>query len=267
MTMIEFFENLRIHLNRLPQEAVNFIITVFAIAVIAIIYKLLSRSISRLSKRLQLEAHATNALRLLLRVLTITVSVTTVFNIFQMPTTLFVGGSALIGAFLGFGSSQTINNIVAGFYVLITQPFKVKDYVKIGDVEGQVEEITINYTNLYTPTFNMLKIPNTYVMNSRVLNMTHEDFIKYTFTINFAHDFPNKVLMDQCIYPALEEFHTKHENEELRKPESYMEGSDRLSRTVLIRVFIPKGEAKKLYVLKPELLDLIMKRWDALNEE
>ena len=35
--------------------------------------------------------------------------------------------------------------------MLMSQPFKVKDYVKIGDLEGRVEEISINYTSLYTP--------------------------------------------------------------------------------------------------------------------
>lgn len=183
------------------------------------------------------------------------------FTIFEIPTTIFVGGSAL-----GFGSSQTINNIVAGFYILITQPFEVKDYVKIGDVEGQVEEITINYTNLYTPTFNLLKVPNTQVMNSRVLNITHEGFIRYTVTIGFPLDTPNIVLMEQCIRPAIEEFHANHERGQLRKPEAYFEASDRLGRSFLIRVFIPKGEAKTLYVLKPELLSMIMKRLDEFKK-
>jgi small-conductance mechanosensitive channel len=252
--------------DQLPMEY-RLILGAAILVAIAIAYKLLSRFISRTGERLQLEPHATNALRLVLRVVAIVVASSAVFTVFEIPPTVFVGGSALIGAFLGFGSSQTINNIVAGFYVLITQPFKVKDYVKIGDLEGQVEEITINYTNLYTPTFNLLKVPNTQVMNSRVLNMTHEDFIKYTFTINFSHDVPNTVLMEQCIQPAIDEFHDKHEEDQLRKPEVYMDYTDRWGRSFLIRFFIPKGEAKKLYVLKPELLSMIMERWDKLENQ
>ena len=45
--------------------------------------------------------------------------------------------SALIDAFLGFWPSQTINNVVAGFYVLLTQPFKVKDYLGSGVWRGR----------------------------------------------------------------------------------------------------------------------------------
>jgi len=237
-----------------------------ALVTIAIVYLLLSRLISRTGKRLELSVHVKNTFKLLLRLGTMIIAIYAVFAIFGIPTEIFLGSSALIGAVIGFGSSQTINNFVAGFYILITRPFKIKDYVKIGDVEGQVEEITINYTNLYTPSFNLLKVPNTQVMNSRVLNITHDGFIKYTVSIGFPHDTSNSVLIEQCIQPAIEEFHTKYKEKQLRKPEAYFESSDRLGRSFLIRIFIPLGEARDLYVLKPELLDMIMKRWDMFKK-
>lgn len=255
MSILEFIEQLNPEIFRLLVSSV-------ALVTIAIVYILLSRFILRTGKRLELSVHVKNTFKLLLRVGTIIIAVYSVFAIFGISTEIFFGSSALLGAVIGFGSSQTINNFVAGFYILITRPFKIKDYVKIGDVEGQVEEITINYTNLYTPTFNLLKVPNTQVMNSRVLNMTHEAFIKYTVSIGFPHDTSNLVLMEQCIQPAIEEFHTMYKEKQLRKPEAYFETGDRLGRSFLIRIFIPLGEAKVLYVLKPELLDMIMKRWD-----
>ena len=239
----------------------KYIVTVVVFVAIFTFYKFLSRLVSKTGRRLELEPHAVNALRLVLRVATVFSSMYVIFALYEIPTTLFVSGSALVGALLGFGSSQTINNIVAGFYVLISQPFRVKDYVKIADLEGQVEEISINYTNLYTPTFNLLKVPNTQVMNSRILNLTHEGFIKYTFTIGFDHAMTNQALMENCIQPAIDEFHEKHLDLQLRKPEAYLESGDRLGKNFLIRIFIPKGEAKTLYTLRPELLDMIMERW------
>jgi small-conductance mechanosensitive channel len=239
----------------------KYIVTVVVFVAIFTFYKFLSRLVSKTGRRLELEPHAVNALRLVLRVATVFSSMYVIFALYEIPTTLFVSGSALVGALLGFGSSQTINNIVAGFYVLISQPFRVKDYVKIADLEGQVEEISINYTNLYTPTFNLLKVPNTQVMNSRILNLTHEGFIKYTFTIGFDHAMTNQALMENCIQPAIDEFHEKHLDLQLRKPEAYLDSGDRLGKNFLIRIFIPKGEAKTLYTLRPELLDMIMERW------
>lgn len=239
----------------------KYIVTAVVLVAIFVLYKFLSRLVSRTGRRLELEPHAVNAIRLVLRVGTVFSSMYVFFALYEIPTTAFVSGSALVGALLGFGSSQTINNIVAGFYVLISQPFKVKDYVKIADLEGQVEEISINYTNLYTPTFNLLKVPNTQVMNSRVLNLTHEGFIKYTFTIGFDHAMTNQALMENCIQPAIDEFHERHLDLQLRKPEAYLDSGDRLGKNFLIRIFIPKGEAKTLYTLRPELLDMIIERW------
>jgi small-conductance mechanosensitive channel len=253
--------NLMDLLEQIPKGSARHLYTLVILVAIFIAYKALSRLISRTGRRLELEPHAMNAFRLILRVASVFSALYILFHLYNISTTVFVSGSALLGALLGFGSSQTINNIVAGFYVLISQPFKVKDYVKIGDLEGQVEEISINYTNLYTPTFNLLKVPNTQVMNSRILNLTHEGFIKYTFTIGFDHAMTNQSLMDNCIQPAVDDFHQRHLELQLRKPEAYLDSGDRLGKSFLIRIFIPKGEAKTLYTLRPELLDMIMERW------
>lgn len=79
-------------------------------------YRMSSGVIKRKGQQRGLEPHVRNIIRLLLRVVALVVATTTtVFNIFELPTNLFLGSSALIGAALGFGSSQTINNIVAGF--------------------------------------------------------------------------------------------------------------------------------------------------------
>jgi small conductance mechanosensitive channel len=236
--------------------------SVATVLLVYTVYRAIAGVLKSKGQELELEPHIRNIIRLLLRVVAIVVATTTVFNIFEIPTNIFLGSSALIGAALGFGSSQTINNIVAGFYVLLTQPFKVKDYVKIGDLEGQVEEISINYTNLYTPTFNLLRVPNTQVMNSKILNLTHEGNIKYTFKVNFGHDVTEEQTMDRIIKPAIKDFHDNCVNGEFRCPEVYMDAVDRLGKTYMIRLFIPKGEAKTLYTMQPELTRLIMRKYD-----
>ncbi len=240
-------------------------LSVAAVVIIYLLYKTVMRVIQRRGKDLELEPHVINILRLLVRVVALIVAITSILTIFDVPPDLFVGTSALLGAALGFGSSQTINNIVAGFYVLASQPFKVKDYVKIGDLEGQVEEISINYTSLYTPTFNLLRVPNTQVMNSRILNLTHEGVIKYTFTIGFSHDYSEIDITEKVIEPSITEFCDTFCNLELRSPEAYLEMANRLEKIYLFRIFIPKGEAKMLYTLQPELIQIIMKYFDKLK--
>jgi small-conductance mechanosensitive channel len=138
------------------------------------------------------------------------------------------------------------------------------DYVKIGDYEGQVEEITINYTKLYTPTFNMLQIPNVQVLNSRILNATHEEMIKDTFQFSFPHSIPlsNEEIMNKCIKPSFNEIETKYRECVVRSPEVYFDNSTSFARTYMIRLFIQRGKAKDLYIIKSELSNHIMNHWD-----
>ena len=246
-------------------EGYKYGVSLVSIIVVYLAYKSIMGLIRDKGKELGLEPHIINILRLLVRVVAIVVASTIVMTIFDISSDLFVGASALVGAALGFGSSQTINNVVAGFYVLISQPFKVKDYVKIGDIEGQIEEIAINYTSLYTPTFNLLKVPNTSVTSSKILNLTHEGVIKYTFTISFGHEHTEEDITKKIIEPAIKEFCDRYCNLELRPPEAYLEGANRLEKTYLFRIFIPKGEAKILYTLQPELIECVMRHFDKLK--
>jgi len=237
-----------------------------AIVIVVVLYKLLSRTISRLSKRVGLEPHVENSLRLVLRLGAAASIIAAVSLFFGLDPTWIVGGSALAGAALGFGSSQTINNIVAEIYVIISRPFTVKDYIKMGDVEGQVEEISVNYTKIYTPTYNLLSIPNTQVMNSQVLNCTHEGLIKYTFTMSFPPAADSRILAEKCFSPSVEEFYSKHKEELQRRPEWFFQTMDRFGIFFMIRLFVPKGEAKLLYTLQPELIGLIIQRWDSARQ-
>jgi len=265
MMMKALFQELFQLLSGLPPEILNVVYTLAVFTALLVAYKFLSRFLSRTSRRLELDPHMENSFRLLLRVVMLFVGLAAAFSVYALPAEWFIGGSALLGAAIGFGSSQTINNVVAGFYVVVSRPFKVKDYVRIGDVEGQVEEISINYTKLYTPSFNILLLPNTQVMNSRIINCTHEGFIKYTFSLGLPHHAPvsNEEIAERCIQPAIEEFYEKYQDRQIRKPEFYFEASTHVGRSFKIRIFIPKGEAKVLYILQPELADIILNRWDA----
>jgi hypothetical protein len=103
-------------------------------------------------------------------------------------------------------------------------------------------------------------------MSNRVLNCTHEGYIKYVFTVVVPHsDLFNDEIEQQCLAPAIDEFVHRHSETQLRRPEYYFEDSQAFGRSFKIRLFIPKGEAKTLFVYQPELYDGVIDRWDRLK--
>ena len=245
-------------------------IVLVIVVVTFVLDKLIRRAISRYGKRIDLEPHAINILKLVARLIVFACGVVAILSLFGFSTDWFIGISALTGAAIGFASTQTVGNFLAGLYLMISRPFMVRDYVKIGDVEGEVKEITINYTKIYTPTYNITEIPNRKVLDSTILNYSgRKDMIDYSFKMGFPHleNRKNKQLIEECIKPTIEKYYEKHKDVLSKKPEVSMCSMDRLGREVLIRMFFPEGRINEFYDLQPELMRDIVNCWDKFKAQ
>lgn len=69
-------------------------------------------------------------------------------------------------------------------------------------------------------------------------------------------------LAQKCVNPAIEDFYRDYQQDLVRKPEYFIDPPDLVRRTVGIRLLVPKGEAKKLYVLQARLMQRVMALWD-----
>ncbi len=258
-------------LNLTPEqlELLIKIVTASVIAVAMFIAdRLVRRAITRYSSRLKLEKHIENILKLIARIAIVAIGLPIVLQQFYGDIGVAVlSVSALAGAAIGFAATQTVGNFLAGIYIMVSRPFLLNDYVKIGDVEGQVREITVNYTKIYTPTYNYMEIPNRKVLDSKILNYSQGDVFDYTFQVGFPHDIANEELINKCIVPALEKFYEKHKDVLPRKPEFSMSKMDRLGRSFAIRVFFPEKKTKTFYDIQPELLQNIVNNWDNLRKQ
>jgi len=250
-----------------PTEYMILQVGLFVIIVVVafVLDRGLRSTIGKYGKRVDMEPHAINILKLIVRLLVATGAVISGLVLFNVPTDLFLAGGALTGTAIGFASTQTIGNFLAGFYIMLSRPFMVRDYVKIGDVEGEVKEITINYTKIYTPTYNITEIPNKKVLDSIILNYSgRKEIIDYTFKMGFPHldHRTNKQMIEDCIKPTIEKFYEKYKDVLTKKPEASMLTMDRLGREVNIRMFFPEGKINQFYDLQPELMRDIVHCWD-----
>jgi small-conductance mechanosensitive channel len=245
-------------------------IALVIVAVTFVVDMLVRRALSRYGKRLDLEPHAINILKLIGRIIVFAAGVVALLTLFKFPAEWFISFSALTGAAIGFASTQTVGNFLAGLYLMVSRPFMVRDYVKIGDVEGEVREITINYTKIYTPTYNITEIPNRKVLDSIILNYSgKKDIIDYSFKMGFPHleNRTNKQMIEACIKPTIEKFYGKYKDILPKKPEASMLNMDRLGREVSIRMFFPEGKINDFYDLQPELMRDIVHCWDKFKAE
>lgn len=81
------------------------------------------------------------------RVVIALTAVLMVLNLFISIAPL-IAGLGVIGLAVSFGAQGLVKDVIAGFFVLFENQFRIGDVVRIGGVEGTVEQMTLRATTL-----------------------------------------------------------------------------------------------------------------------
>jgi small-conductance mechanosensitive channel len=108
---------------------------------------------------------------------------------------IFQGVSVFVGVLFSLGSSNAIANMVAGLVITYMRPFKIGDFIKIGDVTGTVIEKSPLVTRVRTPKQEDVTIPNATVLSSSSVNysantITEANGLLIHTTITIGYDSP-----------------------------------------------------------------------------
>jgi small-conductance mechanosensitive channel len=78
--------------------------------------------------------------------------------------------SAVSAVVLGFALQDTLGNAFAGLAIQSEKPFHVGHWVRVGEFEGRVEEVTWRATKLRTKAGNFVVLPNNLVGKEAITN-------------------------------------------------------------------------------------------------
>lgn len=78
-----------------------------------------------------------------------------------------VASLGLTGFALGFAFKDFLSNILAGVMILVYQPFRQGDFIKISGYEGTIQSIDLRYTVLVGEGLKVL-VPNSKLLSSMV---------------------------------------------------------------------------------------------------
>ena len=118
----------------------------------------------------------------------------------NIGTIVAVLGAA--GAAIALALKDSLANVAGGLMVIITQPFKKGDLIKIGEYRGRVQEIDLFLTTLRTLNYEIITIPNGLVNTSILVNESREEIrrVDLTFSISYDSDIvkAKEILREVC---------------------------------------------------------------------
>lgn len=134
-------------------------IAIFIFLSFWILAKLANRAITRITERLELNAHLTSLFVSTTKVTLVILGVITALGTLGINISALVAGLGLTGFALGFALKDTISNLLAGVLILLYRPFVIGDRLITSGYEGTVVSIDLRYTQLEGDG-NRILIPN-----------------------------------------------------------------------------------------------------------
>lgn len=90
-----------------------------------------------------------------------------IFGIQLTGLLTFLGALSLA---ITFAIQDVLKNLVAGLYLLWEQPFVVGDSIKVKDVSGTVDDVTVRTTVLRADNGQLIVVPNAVLFTEIVIN-------------------------------------------------------------------------------------------------
>jgi small-conductance mechanosensitive channel len=243
-----------------PIETIFVILIVAAVAVM--IERLIARYVSQVAKRLRWEPHTANNMVLTARIFILLGAIAAVARVAGLPPDWILSVSAIGGAALGFASQKTIGNFIAGLLLLSARPFKVGDYVRIGSVEGIVQELTINYTKVFTNANNTVAVSNLQVLDRDITNFAFEPeragkagIYCYTFEMGFDHNVSAEKMGE-----IFEEVFGEYKVSLPKIPSYTLLRSGGVERVYMIYIYV--REPEDIFRIRAQIANQIYSRWD-----
>ncbi|QGA80266.1 mechanosensitive ion channel family protein [Candidatus Nanohalobium constans] len=109
-------------------------------------------------------------------------------GVFGLPAASIGGAVGLIGLGLSFALKDMIANFISGILILIGQPFKVGDQIKVSGEEGTVQDIKIRATDIKTYDGRKVIVPNSQLYNGTVINNTAYDQRRFEVIVGVGYD-------------------------------------------------------------------------------
>ena len=175
-------------LGLLNSTAYRLVPFLFILIVGVLVIKIVMTIINRALAKSQLEKAAHSLIRSLIRtVLYLLVGLMAASSL-GIDVTGIIALASVLSLAVSLSVQDLLTNIIGGFTLLYTKPFKSGDFVEIAAESGTVAEIGMTYTKLTTPDNKIIYIPNRSVVSADIVNYTVTGTRRVEVRISASYD-------------------------------------------------------------------------------
>jgi small conductance mechanosensitive channel len=167
-------------------------------------------------------------------------------------------GAGFLGIVLGLAAQQTLGSLIAGFVLMFARPFEIGDWVRIGDREGIVTEISIVNTRIQTFDGEYTEIPNDVVGSTEIINRSRKGRLRTRLEVgvDYATD------LDLAVDTATEAMRDVNEILSVPQPQVVMKEFDNSAITLELRFWIDKPSSRRRWRAQTAVIRAVKSAFD-----
>lgn len=163
-----------------------------AISVVAIlVFYTLYRIIKRIVKKrvaIKMEPHNAQLLSKAISYIFYILMGMYILSLFGIDLKAIWGAAGVAGLAIGFAAQTSVSNIISGLFVVSEKTLKIGDYIEVGGVAGTVDTIGLLSIKIHTADNQMIRIPNSTIINNNLINYSRFPKRRFVFEIPIGYD-------------------------------------------------------------------------------
>ena len=186
-----------------PHNISRIIITVLALVIFYVAYRLIKKVILRQAKK-RLNENVTYIVSRTVTYVFYIVIIMYIMGVLGIDLKAVWGAAGITGLAIAFAAQTTVSNMFSGIFVLTEQSIKIGDYIAVNDVEGTVDHVGLLSVRIHTMDNQMVRIPSSDIFNNNLINYSHFKIRRLVFEIRIPYDEdPDRVIEKMSEVPSM----------------------------------------------------------------
>lgn len=100
------------------------------------------------------------------------------------------GAAGIAGVAIGFAAQTSVSNLISGLFVVTDKAMKIGDFIEVDGVSGTVDAISFLSVRVHTADNQLVRIPNSLIINSKLKNYATYDYRRHVFefSVDYSSD-------------------------------------------------------------------------------
>ena len=168
---------------------------ILVLLVMWIIYRIILGTIKK-SSSAKMNSHKQQMLSHFVKYIFYILVVLEVLSLLGIKLSALLGAAGIAGVAIGFAAQTSVSNLISGLFVLTEGSIKIGDAVTVDGVTGVVDEINLLSIHIHTYDNQMVRIPNSTIINSNFTNINFHQTRRMTINVSVDYSTDMKTALE-----------------------------------------------------------------------